>query len=81
VGGFAHAAYLLIQVEVGRSGLAAAEIGKLSGVLTCAPVSGPYDAIALCEGRTLDELSRRTVVAIQHVDGIIRTLTCPVIHL
>jgi hypothetical protein len=33
------------------------------------------------EARNLDELGRLVVARVQAVDGITRTLTCPVVHL
>jgi hypothetical protein len=37
--------------------------------------------IARVEARNLDELGRLVVARVQVVDGITRTLTCPVVHL
>jgi hypothetical protein len=36
--------------------------------------------IALAEAESLDELARLVVAKIQAVDGVARTLTCPVIR-
>jgi AsnC-like helix-turn-helix protein len=44
-------------------------------------VTGPYDIIAEAEAETLDELGRGVVRLVQGVEGITRTVTCPVIHL
>jgi DNA-binding Lrp family transcriptional regulator len=44
-------------------------------------VTGPYDVIARAEARNLDELGRLVVARVQVVDGITRTLTCPVVRL
>ena len=43
-------------------------------------VSGPYDVIVQASAPDMDELGKLVVAQIQAVDGITRTLTCPVIH-
>ena len=37
--------------------------------------------IVRAEARTIDELGKLVVARVQAVDGITRTLTCPVVHL
>jgi DNA-binding Lrp family transcriptional regulator len=44
-------------------------------------VTGPYDVIVRAEARNLDELGKLVVARVQVVDGITRTLTCPVVRL
>ena len=44
-------------------------------------VTGPYYVIGRVEARNLDELGKLVVVRVQAVDGVTRTLTCPVVHL
>jgi DNA-binding Lrp family transcriptional regulator len=44
-------------------------------------VTGPYDVIARAEATTVDELGKMVVSRVQMIDGITRTLTCPVVHL
>ena len=74
-------AYILIQTEVGRAAAVAAEIAGLPGVTSAEDVTGPYDVIVRAEAVTMDELGRLIVAKVQTVDGITRTLTCPVVHL
>lgn len=74
-------AYILIQNEVGHSGPVAAEVRAIKGIISCDAVTGPYDIIAEAEAETLDELGRGVVRLVQGVEGITRTVTCPVIHL
>ncbi|MGX2994284.1 Lrp/AsnC family transcriptional regulator [Streptomyces sp. JNUCC 64] len=74
-------AYILIQTEVGKASAVAETISKIPGVLQAEDVTGPYDVIVRAEARTVDELGRMVVAKIQQVDGITRTLTCPVVHL
>ena len=44
-------------------------------------VTGPYDVIVRAEARNVDELGKLVVAKVQSIDGITRTLTCPVVHL
>lgn len=74
-------AYILIQTEVGKAAAVAAEISKITGVSSAEDVTGPYDVIVRAEAETVDELGQLVVARIQNVDGITRTLTCPVVHL
>ncbi|HEV7191662.1 MAG TPA: Lrp/AsnC ligand binding domain-containing protein [Jatrophihabitantaceae bacterium] len=74
-------AYILIQTEVGKAAAVAHEIGALKGVTNAEDVTGPYDVIVRAEARTMDELGKLVVAKVQAVDGITRTLTCPVVHL
>ncbi len=74
-------AYILIQTEVGKAAAVAEQIGALSGVASAEDVTGPYDVIVRAEAGTVDELGKLVVANIQSVDGITRTLTCPVVHL
>ena len=74
-------AYILIQTDVGKAAEVAAEIAEVKGVTLAEDVTGPYDVIVRAEAKTVDELGKLVVARIQGVDGITRTLTCPVVHL
>ncbi|GAA3007546.1 Lrp/AsnC family transcriptional regulator [Kitasatospora sp. NPDC058063] len=74
-------AYILIQTEVGKATAVARTIAEVPGVLTAEDVTGPYDVIVKAEAETVDELGRLVVARVQKVEGITRTLTCPVVHL
>jgi DNA-binding Lrp family transcriptional regulator len=73
-------AYILIQTDVGRSPSVVAEISKLPGVIAAEEVMGSYDVIVKAQADTLDDLTKGVVGRVQQIDGISRTLTCPVIH-
>ncbi len=75
------AAYILIQDEVGKAAIVAAALRDLPGVSETASVTGPYDVIARAEARDIDELGKLVASRVQALDGVTRTLTCPVIHL
>ena len=74
-------AYILIQTEVGKAAQVARDIVEINGVQQAEDVTGPYDVVVRAEARNLDELGRLVVARVQAVDGITRTLTCPVVHL
>jgi DNA-binding Lrp family transcriptional regulator len=74
-------AYVLIQTEVGKAANVASSIREISGVVSAEDVTGPYDVIAKTEAETVDDLGKMVVSKIQLVDGITRTLTCPIVHL
>ena len=74
-------AYILIQTEVGKASAVAAEIAGMPGVLAAEDVTGPYDVIVRAEADNVDLLGQLVVARIQNVDGITRTLTCPVVHI
>jgi hypothetical protein len=43
-------------------------------------LAGPYEVTARVQAPGLDQLGRLVASRIQLVDGVTRTLTCPVIH-
>ncbi|WP_028658947.1 Lrp/AsnC family transcriptional regulator [Nocardioides insulae] len=74
-------AYILIQTDVGKAAEVAATIAQLKGVTVAEDVTGPYDVIVRAEARNVDELGKLVVANVQNLDGITRTLTCPVVHI
>jgi DNA-binding Lrp family transcriptional regulator len=74
-------AYILIQTEVGKAADVAREIGDIDGVISADDVTGPYDVIAVAEAESVDDLGRMVVSRVQLIEGITRTLTCPVVNL
>ena len=73
-------AYVLIQTAVNAAQVAR-EIAALPGVESAEDVSGPYDVIVRISAPDMDALGQMVVQRIQGVDGIIRTLTCPIVEL
>lgn len=74
-------AYILVQTEVGKAAAVAAEIAGLAGVVSAEDVTGPYDVIVRAESDDVDALGTLVVARVQGVNGITRTLTCPVVKL
>jgi DNA-binding Lrp family transcriptional regulator len=74
-------AYILILTEVGKAAQVAEAVAKIEGVEAAEDVTGPYDVIVRAKAETVDDLGKMVVAKIQAIDGIDRTLTCPVVHL
>jgi DNA-binding Lrp family transcriptional regulator len=74
-------AYILIQTEVGKAAQVASEVRDIEGVDAAEDVTGPYDVIVRASASNVDNLGKLVVARIQSVEGITRTLTCPVVHL
>ena len=77
----AVSASVLIPIQMGKAGEVASRIREIDGVDTADIATGPYDIIARTSADTMDDLGRMVVGQIEMVDGITRTLTCPVINL
>ena len=73
-------AYVLIQTSVNAASVAQ-DIRKLDGVRSAEDVSGPYDVIVRLHAPDVDSLGKLVVSSIQSVEGITRTLTCPIVEL
>ncbi len=71
-------AYVLIQTAVNAAHVAG-EIRNIEGVESAEDVSGPYDVIVRAHAADMDSLGQLVVSRIQTVDGITRTLTCPIV--
>jgi len=74
-------AYILVQTNVGKAAEVAAKIGSIPGVTLAEDVTGPYDVIVRAEASNVDELGQLVVAKVQNVEGITRTVTCPVVHI
>lgn len=72
-------AYVLIQTAVNAAQVAG-EIRDIEGVESAEDVSGPYDVIVRVAAADMDTLGKLVVSKIQSVDGITRTLTCPIVN-
>ncbi len=74
-------AYVLIQTEVGKAASVAESVRLIEGVEAADDVTGPYDVIVKAAADDVDQLGQLVVAKIQSIDGITRTLTCPVVNL
>jgi len=69
-------AYVLIEAQVGKTKQVVEAIRKLQGVVSVDTVTGPYDAIAIIQGQTLNDIGELIVSKVHPVAGISRTVTC-----
>ncbi|ULE35943.1 Lrp/AsnC ligand binding domain-containing protein [Mycobacterium sp. IDR2000157661] len=69
---------MLIQTEVGRAEVIAAQLAALPGVLSADYVTGPYDVVVRIGADSIEDLTAAVVPTVQQVTGITRTLTCPI---
>ena len=74
-------AYVLIQTEIGKLESVASEASRIGWVATAAVLAGPYDVIVRAVAEDVDSLGRLVVSKIQVIDGVTRTLTCPILHI
>lgn len=71
-------AFMLIQTEVGRAEVVAKQVAALPGVLSSEYVTGPYDVVVRVCAESMRTLQADVIASVQAVDGITRTLTCPI---
>ena len=69
-------AYVLIETQVGKTKQVVEAIRKLQRVVSVDAVTGPYDAIAIIQGQTLNDIGELIVSKVHPVAGISRTVTC-----
>ncbi len=69
-------AYVLITAQVGKVQEVVEAIRKLEGVASVDVVTGPYDAIAVIQGETLNDIGDLITAKVHPVAGISRTVTC-----
>ncbi len=74
-------AYVLVQTEMAQSAKVAARLAKIDGVTAANEVTGPYDVIATVQAPDVVVLGRDVLAKVQAVEGITRTITCPVVSL
>jgi DNA-binding Lrp family transcriptional regulator len=73
-------AFILLQVQVGTDAKVARLVADLPGVVSVDIVTGPHDVVVRAEADGIDELGKRVLRPIQEIDGVTRTLTCPIMR-
>ncbi len=73
-------AYILVQTEVGRAAGVTAAARALPGVTEAHELMGSYDVIIKASVADLNDLGPMVVSKIQMIQGITRTITCPITH-
>ncbi len=74
-------AYVLIRTDAGKAAQVAEQVHAVAGVVMAEGVTGPYDVIARAEAPSMNDLGRMVVRDIQQIEGIARTITCPVVKI
>ena len=74
-----HATVTVTNKDTGGSRVVQTGVDGTFSIPSLPP--GPYDVIVRAEARNVDELGKLVVARVQGVDGITRTLTCPVVHI
>ena len=69
-------AFVLIETEVGKTREVVTALQKLNGVLSVDTATGPYDIIAILQGRSLNDIGDLVTGKIHPIPGISRTVTC-----
>ena len=73
-------AFIFLQVQAGVDASVARGVADLPGVLSVDVVTGPHDVVVRAEADSIDELGKRVLRPIQQIDGVTRTLTCPIMR-
>jgi len=69
-------AFILIETAVGKTKEVTTSLGQLKGVTSVDTVTGPYDIIAIIEGKNLNDIGDLVTGKIHPIAGISRTVTC-----
>ncbi|MBC7217748.1 MAG: Lrp/AsnC ligand binding domain-containing protein [Candidatus Caldatribacterium sp.] len=72
-------AYILIQVQAGKAQGIKKELSQLPYFLRVDRIMGPFDIIALVEVESNREIGEVVLKEIHAMNGVKRTLTCPII--
>ena len=69
-------AFILIEIAVGKTEEVVSAMKQLQGVKSVDIVSGPYDAIAVFEGKDLTAIGNMVTRQIHPIAGIHRLVVC-----
>ena len=72
----AEMAYVLIETQVGKTKEVIEAVRGSVGVVSVHATTGPYDAIATMEGKSLTEIGELVMTNIHSIGGISKTVTC-----
>jgi DNA-binding Lrp family transcriptional regulator len=73
-------AFILLQVHVGTDARVARRVAEIPGVSSVQVVTGPHDIVVRAEADSIDELGKRILRPMSEIEGISRTLTCPIMR-
>ena len=69
-------AYILIDVTGDKVAACLQALRALEGVVKADAVAGPYDIIAVVEGKDVQVVGETVVGKIRQIDGVHETVTC-----
>ena len=69
-------AYVLIEANIGKTREVVETIRRSRRCVSVDVVTGPYDAIAVIQAETLNEIEDLVVSMLHAVTGVSRTVTC-----
>ncbi len=69
-------AYILIEVQVGRTTETVRSLRLLDGVKSADIVTGPFDVIALIEAPNMAAVADLVTGLVQGIPGVLKTITC-----
>jgi len=72
-------AYILVQAQTGKAQSIKKEIQLVPGVIRVDRVMGPFDLVILVQAENNQEIGEKILREVQQINGVKRTLTCPVI--
>ncbi len=72
-------AYVLIEAVPRKARTACGKIARITGVRSADLITGPYDIIALVEGKDPGSIGKTVLSRIQAVEGVEKTITCVVV--
>lgn len=73
-------AFIFLQVQAGTDGRVAQQLATIDGVTSVDVVTGPHDIVVRAEADSIHELGKLVLRRIQEIEGVTRTLTCPLMH-
>ncbi len=69
-------AYVLIEAQIGKTKQVVEAVCNLEGVVSVDHLTGPYDAIAIVEAATLNDIGELIVEKVHPIAGVCRTVSC-----
>lgn len=69
-------AYILIDATIGKSRDVARALKSVKPVLEAYLITGPYDVIAVVQGKDSEDVSNIVSNQVHRIPGIVRTVTC-----
>ena len=69
-------AFILIEVQVGRTNQVAAALRSINGVRFADVITGPHDVIACIEAADMTTVAETVTGQVQGVRGVLKTITC-----